>query len=325
MPKFLLILCLFSYIQLFAGNFGFQISLESGFLKEQQEDSQTMLRLIGRFRYARQFDMSNLNIKLRLAPEGYFSRTSSSVLRTSGQIHFVVPRELSRWDFLLSAKHYKYSLLESNKQNYTLIIGGGSYQLSINQKVSIKTDISAICRIIDAIPGHRLTGVRITPTLLIPLKADYSLQTGLHGEPFEIRSEDSINDGWRIGGSFVFKKRRNPLFSFSYRLLFNKNTYQDDLSSEQHFEILLGKSLSAHWSIFFYLNYYLLPEISPETPIELVYTPLNTQNWIYLQTGFDMTKNTEIYSRFGYIYEEVNYGLQTIRGWQILLGVNFSN
>ncbi|MBN2425842.1 MAG: hypothetical protein JXR46_05210 [Calditrichaceae bacterium] len=315
---------IFHFIPLYCGELKLQLGTESGIMNSDESSARTVLRLLGRFNYQQPTSKGALSVKIRITPEGYYANQNRYILRHNADIAYNLPQSKSAWKFCLSAKNQVYALSSSDEFVQNVLITEGKYNKFLRENLTFCTGLSFVIRTMHSAPSQKLTAVQLTPGMEFGISKHSSFKTIIYLESFDIKGNERKNFGWRFGPQIIFQSKNISIFNICYQLIFTDNSQQKKIFPEQHIDVLWGRPFYKKWAVFFYINYYLLHEYDPDVLPEIVYTPINTQNWIYIQLGYDITRRIELYNRNGYFYEEVRYGAQKIEGWQTLLGFNIS-
>jgi len=80
--------------------------------------------------------------------------------------------------------------------------------------------------------------------------------------------------------------------------------------------------ISGEWSVFLLADYYTRNfKTKNSTDNNLLYTPINLENRIYIKLGYELKNSFEIYLRSGYTNESLYKNNLSIKGWNIMVGI----
>jgi len=310
-----------------ANHLTIQLGTEGGYYNSETLGNRLLTRLIGRLNFTNTFDKNFIILKGRVAPELYGLSFAASTIKLAGQMNFGQRRQSFTWQMRLSTRNYYYQSDQYSDVSFNVFQVGGDLTKAVDRKLTLGTAIDYFYRDSSRQPRNQLDSYSMSPFVTYQIGSSNYLSFEINIEQFKIKksySQDGLthNSGWRIGPKLSFKRRSSHIFNFSYQLI----RHASDIITNDHWEnridVLWGKILTKKWSVFFYLNYQIRPDLDENVPIELTYTPVNNENWIHLKAGYDISRKTELYAKFGYTKDELIYNNQDLSGWQFLFGLN---
>lgn len=307
--------------------FSWHLGSEGGFYISDMLGNRLLTRLIGRLQYTNTFDHNFITLNARLAPELYGFSFSASTLKLSGQMNFGQRLPDFTWQTRLSARHYSYQSDQYNDVSFTVFQMGADLTRPISAKLILGTALDYFYRDNSRRPRNQLDSYAFSPFAGYRFNRANYLTLELTMERFHIMRSFAAegltaNSGWRIGPKLGFNHRSGYLLSLTWQFIHHSADAILSDHWENRLDLLWGRMLGGKGSLFFYLNYQFRPRAEENVPVELTYTPVNNENWIHIKAGYDVSRTTELYARFGYTRDELVYKKQDLSGWQFLLGFN---
>jgi hypothetical protein len=155
------------------------------------------------------------------------------------------------------------------------------------------------------------------------------LGLGLYLEKFDLKNKynyslsiEDKNRGIRFGPIFRFSYARNFIFSVDYQFLIHDSDKTIYPSYDQWLRIIGGKSIIKNISAFILIDYYKRDFEYQEGNdiVDILYSPVNAENRIYLKLSFTVKDNQKLYLKAGYFDEELFYRGFSLSGWKSLIG-----
>lgn len=153
----------------------------------------------------------------------------------------------------------------------------------------------------------------------------FTLGGGVSAERFQIQFLSKKNKGWRpglhlnVGYSGAFE------FRFDYNGLYHESLITSFPSYEQNFKVLAGILLGNKWSVFAYADFYFRHFTRSSSIDDLFYSPLDSENFIYIKTDCELTPILAVYGKAGYFRDKLGADAKAIGGFQALLGLRLQS
>lgn len=309
-------------------------SLETGYYNStgdgltEQEDVQ--IKLDGQLTYAYKRQKQNASVHLRVRPElfGLKDQLRSMRFKAFGSYsydfdNFVGGINITSQRHLFSGKN-----LEINYESF-LLLGDASFEVFNNTPAVASLgyayhSLSAEEQALDLI----FLDTKLNRVINSYLQFSY----GAYGEKFVVRGltrnnnilQKDKNSGWRLGPKANVSYVRNFIFNFEYRFLLHGSQLTAFPSYENLLRVVTGKIFGERWSVFLLADYYLRKFKTKDftlTENNLLYTPMNLENRIYLKLGYEINQSTEIFFKSGYFNESLYKNNLSIKGWNGTIGV----
>lgn len=309
-------------------------SLETGYYNStgdgltEQEDVQ--IKLEGQVKYNYQRKKQNASVHLRVRPElfGLKDQLRSMRFKAFGSYiydfdNFVGGINITSQRHLFSGKN-----LEINYESF-LLLGDVSFEIFNNTPAIASLgyayhSLSAEEQSLDLI----FLDAKLNRIINSYLQFSY----GAYGEKFVVRGLTRINyilqknknSGWRLGPKVNLSYIRDFIFNFEYRFLLHGSQLTAFPSYEHWLRVVTGKIFGERWSVFLLADYYTRKftiKNLTSTDNNLLYTPMNLENRIYLKLGYEINQSTEIFFKSGYFNESLYKNNLSFKGWNGMIGV----
>ncbi|MDP2208880.1 MAG: hypothetical protein Q8K98_08910 [Bacteroidota bacterium] len=309
-------------------------SLETGYYNSsgdglsEQEDVQ--IKLEGQVKYNYQRKKQNASVHLRVRPEmfGLKEQLRSMRLKAFASYsydfdNFVGGINITSQRHLFSGKN-----LEISYESF-LLLSDASFKICNNTPANASLgyayhSLSAEEQSLDLI----FFDTKLNQIINSYLKIGY----GAYGEKFLVGGltrtnyilQKNKNSGWRLGPKVNLSYIRDFIFNFEYRFLLHGSQLTAFPSFEHWLRIVTGKIFGERWSVFLLADYYTRKFKTKDltlTENNLLYTPMNLENRIYLKLGYEINQSTEIFFKSGYFNESLYKNNLSIKGWSWMIGV----
>ena len=90
---------------------------------------------------------------------------------------------------------------------------------------------------------------------------------------------------------------------------------------------MAGKIFFDYLSAFLLTDFNFYKYVKSGNYVEAVtplYTPLNSENKIYLKIAYDLSDNVEIYTKTGYFKENLYEDKFSLEGWNAMIGIELN-
>ncbi len=289
-----------------------------------------LTRFEGALHYKKQNTSNRLDISVRLKPEFYGLDTGNhnTKLFVYGQFH----HRRGRLAWQVSASGRKFSFYSNNGDiSYRLFQTGGRLYYTIATGWPINFAFNYVFRNADIENRQHLNGFYMQGQIIRNLSKYWQTSAAILFEKFRLSRQFlpvadigySQNNGWRAGPEISLEYRKNILLAARYHYLFHKSRFSTRPMGEHWMRFLLAKVIIPRWTLLFLSDFYFLklPPVSPEN-LELVFTPVDTENRIYLKLDHDLEKNLSLYCKLGYLNEKIIFQNLSISGWQLTIGLH---
>jgi hypothetical protein len=138
--------------------------------------------------------------------------------------------------------------------------------------------------------------------------------------------EQNANKGMRFGPEIRFSYFSQFWITLEYRYLRHTSDLVGHNSYEGNLRVFLGKAVNSYLTILLLVDYYqrrFVLEQPNISDINLLYSPMDMENRIYVKTVFTISDNSEFYIRFGYGKESFRQQLFHLEGWRTVVGISF--
>jgi hypothetical protein len=319
-----------------AGDLSYKVSGESGATRSAVSAyaaaNYLLFRLDGLLKYSGATGTNSWAIEGRLRPELFVGETNPTALSLNFKGNYLQRYSRFHWavDYLIEKQIVDYGVVNVNFDFFRL--GGQGFwfyrsgsMISFNLGYAYRDLNSRLEQSLDAAFG----ALDWFPVYSLSRK----VAIGAYFENFRISrlrgftgtGRQPHNRGWRFGPQFSLGYRKKIIISANYRFLLHQSDLTRAGSYEHWVRLMFGKLLSAKWSLFFLLDYFFRdysPVISSDT--ELLYAPLDNQNHLYLKLEREITPQTDLFFRVGYLNENLIYRDLTFSGWRVTVGMEWS-
>ncbi|MBD3225640.1 MAG: hypothetical protein GF313_13005 [Caldithrix sp.] len=331
MNIFIILITVFIWVEsLPANQLNLQLATESGRNYSEFGQRKFVSRLIGRAQYQHNFDKTFVRFKTRFAPEFFDYDFQTNTLKFSGNVF--VSRNLKNftWQSRFFSKNYYYRSPAYNNISFHIFSLGSTVRYPVNQFVEVNWGLDLHLRDTSTDPHNRLNSIVGEIGTLLNINQESNAQLDLSVERFHIEERfaptfSPLNSGWRYGPTIRLHHKSDYLYTLQYQYIIHSTELSSEFSDEHNFQMVWGLIFNKKWSFFLYLNYQFRDETKNEVPLNIAYSPINNENWYYLQLGYDILKHLEIYIKAGYMKDDLLYRELAIEESQFLLGFNISN
>lgn len=324
--RILLILLFFIVRQaLSAGNINLKISSEGGMHRFENEGSEPLFRFSGALNFKQHFGQQFVCLQGRLTPEFIGLSGNTSSVKFSGKLETSRNYADGGWETHLRAKNYFYQLSDNSNVYFAVADFGASAFYRMQKAVFYTGRMNYIYRDLDTQPANHLDAFRGAGGLMFSGWRKTRLQFLMELQRFRIsaRNEPEINHGWRAGPEINLQHHSRILFRFVLRFLYHYSELSLKPGSEFQAQMVFGKFLSPHWSLFAYLDYRLISTPQSDMPDVLRYTSINNENWYYLKLEFEPIQQFAVYAKAGYFRDSLPEERGTLSGMQGLIGISW--
>ncbi|MBL7995512.1 hypothetical protein JNM05_09070 [bacterium] len=317
------------YPGLRAGGWEWKAGTEGGYFRTGDEDISGKIKYIGAIsgslRFDHTYDRSSCLFQIRLRPEVYGPQGNNYSINASATGQYQ-----RRWgDFEINAgiasRIQKYQL-HSNRLDIN------TFQLLASANRYFRTRMSiGIDAVYNKVVLMNHTKNRISAWSVIP-KANYflsdftSMSAGILMESYWAQTKDIIlttrsNRGWRFGPELNFEYSKSWLIRTKY--LPSKRFFSsiNEAQVEHEINIVFGKKLTTHWSIFMLADYYF--SANDSSVQNVVYTQTNYENRIHAKLVYSWKKSYSVFVKMAYTKNELLYEKVTLSGTQASVGIEF--
>lgn len=327
-PVLLLLYCSLLPAQ---NNLSLRLGAEGGPYRANQSDPGMLLRGNASAGYFKRFSPYFLQLRARATPEKIGYSASSSVMKFTGQLRSGRQGERLNWQGFLQYRYYSYNLSASRNIGFSLFSLGGFFQKKLGAGRTVDLELRYYSRDSEDIQRIALDGYAATVALSVPLGGGLGLRPGILAERYRTRrryrSTDGAdsNRGTRIGPQIDLRLRRAYLLTLNYTFTADLNRLAQQAVYEHVLQAMWGRYLKDRLSLFLFFRYHLtrLPAGS-RLPIELLYTPVNNENWFYIKLAAELSDSSELYLKLGYSSDELLQVNRTFSYWQLMTGMSFS-
>jgi len=324
--RFVQIFLIFTINQaLIAGNLNFKIASEAGLHQFENEISEPLIRLSGNLNFKQHFGQQFIKIQGRLTPEFIGLSGNTSSLKFSGRLETGRNYAAGGWETHLRAKNYFYQLADDNSVYFAVADFGASAFYRMQNALFYTGKFNYLYRDLDTQPANHLDAFRGAAGLMFNGWRKTNLQLLMQIERFRIsaRNEPETNHGWRVGPAMSLSYQSKFLIRSTLRFLYHYSEIIQKPGNEFQGQIVFGKFLSPHLSLFAYLDYRLISKSKTNIPSALLYSSVNNENWYYLKLEFEPLKRFAVYAKAGYFRDVLPESQGTLSGMQGLIGISW--
>ncbi len=297
-----------------------------------QEDVQ--IKLDGLIRYNYQRKKQNASVHLRVRPElfGLKDRVRSMRLKAFGSYSYDFD-DFEGGINITSQRHlFSGKYLEISYESI-LLLGEASFNLFKNTPIIASLgyayhSLSAEEQVLDLI----FLDTKLSRIINSYLQFGY----GAYGEKFVVSGlsrtnyilQKNKNSGWRLGPKIHLGYTRDFIFNFEYRFLLHGSQLTAFPSYEHWLRVVTGKIFNERWSVFLLADYYTRKFKTTNLALienNLLYTPMNLENRIYVKLGYEINGSAEIFVKSGYFNENLYKDNLSFKGWSWTMGIEVRN
>ncbi|MCC7431710.1 hypothetical protein IT568_12775 [bacterium] len=290
------------------------------------DSSQTdgIYKFSGEIKYKVQKQNNEWIVKSQLRPEFYGLNTQTLKILTSA--NYKHKKASSETEGILVFRKYFYSTSDGNF--YYNIFELGTNYFQVMDFANLNLGLNYVYRDLNDKINNSFDAIFIECKLLKEVSPYNSINFGVYAENFKIRNQDlskEKNFGYRLGIETGFSYSKFLAFSSDYRLILHKDEVTK-LSCEHWLRLLLGKTFSEKWATFFLVDYYFRDfRREKNTNSNLYYNSIDNEKRFYLKFDYHFSKKLEIYSKFGFLRENLVYKNLSLSGWNGSLGIEWKN
>lgn len=312
-------------------NFSWRLSGESGIYQDKVlQRNDLFLRLDGQARFKYRLDNFTASIQTRAIPSFYNSKPDIRSLKliVYGLVEYTKPS----YDISLEGNNRTYHF-----QNSVDDIRGDLrlIQVSLNKLFNRSIVLGGVAGAGEeniATNNHYtrelwFTELRTVFHLLKSLK----MNSGFYYEDFLLHRDEMYifktlsNRGQRFGPLLQLSLLTNIWIRLEYRYLIHNSDLVTSNSFENNFRFFIGKTIERHLTFLLLADYNarrfnVAQKVIPD--INLIYSPLEMENRIYLKTVFSVNEKWDLYLRLGYGQESFQQRYFIIEGWQTVAGIS---
>jgi len=319
--------------------FFWRINGEGGYYSAQGsqilDQGELVTRLNTDLKYMYEFKNSITSFDIKIRPELYGLDNHLQIIKLRGKGHYLYKARRYHWGIDLSAYHYLYSGQNLDLSFNNLIIETNLFWLRSPARL-IQANLGYAFQSTHRFGDFKLNLLFMQMVLYRTISAYFRYGYGIYLEKFYITLElynylkyrEICNSGWRTGPLLSLNYLRNFIVNMDYRFLLHYSDYTTYPSYEHYLRLMIGKIFYTRWSAFLVVDYYI-PVFKRKTDIieevNVLYTPINLQNRIFLKLAYDVKENIEVYIRYGYFKESLYYYNDQFAGWSGLVGLEIRN
>lgn len=294
-----------------------------------------LIRLDGEAGYKYDQPGRTASVSLKLRPMFYGIENNLSAIRGRINGNYYYEFEKLGWNTDVTGQHQVYNYNElSAKYTFTSIRSGLTFFFDNGYDLSAELGYSAYDIKVEGVPHSQdltFINLNLTKTYNPYLTSGF----GLYFERFINKSlyltnnnTKSKNRGYLAGPEVSLKYLKSFVFISEYRFLLLNSDFTSYPSYEHLVRLMAGKSFSTSWTAFILLDYYsrkLKVNEKNNNSLDLLYTPLNLESYLYLKLGYDLKDNIELYAKYGYSKENLFTNDWSVSGWNLMLGIGIKN
>lgn len=273
----------------------------------------------------------NASLQIRLRPELYSANhpVSSIKLKADGD-YYQAGNDLT-WGINITAQR---NFLNTRTIDFTYDI----FSVAANtfwSNIGLNTSTGYTYQFIKGEDDYSLDLLFLDLKLFQPFSSYIRAGYGFYIERFFVTNKinllDSLseneNGGWRIGPQASFIYLKDIILSTDYRFLIHESKFTKYLSYEHWIRIVAGKIFFDYLSAFLLVDYNFYNFVKSRDYVEAVtplYTPLNSENKVYLKVAYELDDNIEIYTKTGYFKENLYEDKFSLEGWNAMIGIEIN-
>ncbi|GEM_PF-6381742 len=328
MKKSVLVLVFFFSTVLFTPLFGqlvFKTAFESGLFQVQNADADLINRLSAQLLYRHRFDRFYINLSGKLNPEflGTAGRSNTFKLKSD----FTVGQQKKRysWQGRLMNRRYFYHLQSNGNLSFEVTMLHFNLFFFKRKGSSTQLQFFYINRQLNRSPQSALNAAQFRAGKWLSFNRYKRFNISIGLERFGIQSESVFNqresnEGWRLSPEIAVSFQKRSVLRFSLRFVLQADHRSNRQNREWLVQLIYGKLFARRWSFFVYINYRRVEKPSAEVPLELTYSAIDNENWLYAKLGFDLNRQNEFFLKAGYLKDTFPGRGQYFSNRQLLLG-----
>lgn len=328
-------LLLFLFFPLFVfSQIDWRVSAETGFYNSYGDAVIKKSGLITRFdsflKYKYEQGKREASVQFRFHPElfGTISPVKSAKLKADGA-YYQNEGNLT-WGMNVTGQR---NFLNANTVNFTYNIFAAAVNFAWSD-IGLNASTGYAYQIIKERDRYGLELLFLDLKLLQQFNSFIKYGAGFYVERFFASNEiildeknENNNNGWRTGPQISFIYLKDFILNVDYRILFHESEFTRYLSYEHWIRIVTGKIFFRDLSAFLLADYNFYRYVKSSDYVEAVtplYTPLNSENKVYLKIAYELSDNVEVYTKTGYFKENLYEDRFSFEGWNFTFGIEFN-
>ncbi|MGE5499914.1 MAG: hypothetical protein ACM3Q2_17710 [Syntrophothermus sp.] len=314
------------------GEMGYFNSSAPGFA----EDHDILSRLDAQLKYQYSGEEKQALFTFRVRPEfyGFDNKIGTVKFRLSGD--YLQDEENFSWGLNLSAQRLEFRDAAYSSGSESFVIAGVVNIWADTLPLSLIPGYAYQLQKSDPLQDQDMDIIFLEANLSRYFSNYFEMNYGAYLEYFSITDHKSFMPseprltsagGWRAGPQLGLRYVKDFIAEGSYRFLLHNSKETEFPSFEHHLKLLAGKMLLSRFSAFIFVNYYyrgLKNRKDAKTAPIFLYTPVNSENTIYLKLGYDLSSTIESYIKYGYANENLFYKEFSLKGWSLLFGIELN-
>jgi hypothetical protein len=312
-----------------------RINSEAGFYESSGdivlESNGPITRLDSYLKYKHEAEKRSASLQLRFRPELYSFNNPVSSIKLKAEGDYYQGEENFDWGLNLTGQK---NFLNTNTIDYTYDI----FVFSVNtdfSKIGLNANGGYAYQIIKGRDEYNLDLLFLDVKSFSRFSHYIKFGYGLYLERFFVSNKiilinntsENKNEGWRTGPQISLTYLKDYIVNIDYRLLFHESEFTKNLSYEHWIRVVAGKIFLNYFSAFLLADYSFYRFIKSSNYIEAVtplYTPLNSENKIYLKIAYEIKDNLEIYTKTGYFRDNLYEDSFSLEGWNAMIGIELN-
>jgi hypothetical protein len=320
-----------------ASHFDWKIQGEAGYYRASNSSVFNTNDLITRFEglltYKKQYHKHSWFLEFRTASELYGIENATTALKFSGKGQFQQRFSKLSVNFFLHGRKYFYNNNLLGLTFNIFQISGNSYWF-FHKRRFLFFSFNYFYRDLENNTDNSLDAIVFTGKLYHSFLPFGKISAGIYLENFQVGSASFLgipeiitkNVGWRFGPEIGLDYSQKVVININYRVLWHRSDLISNTSWEQWIRLLFGKLISRKWSIFFLVDYYFRDFPQPEGEnLNLLYSPIENENRIYLKLEHDLQKRWSVFLKIGYIKDNLIYDNFSLSGLQTTVGLKIKD
>ena len=300
----------------------------SGDFLQSQEEILTRLNIQGGYNYQTEKDKGNIKFQLRPEIYGFKNQLQTTKMGLDG----LYSKSNKSFDWLLHLAVHQYIFTgEIADFSYDLFYFAGQLVLPFETKISLDIKTGYAYRNFNLRQTASLDIIFTQIDLLYSLNPFTNISGGIYAEKFYLKktmnvffdSKNNRNNGTRIGPAVKFNYTRKFVFNLDYQFLLHDSQITSYPSYDQWIRIIGGINIKKNVAVFILIDYYKknFEYENNEIAEEMLYSPVNAENRIYLKFSNSISKNKKVFFKIGYYDEQLFYRNYSLTGWKGYIGL----
>lgn len=299
----------------------------SGNFLQSEEEILTRLNLKAGYNYKANKNVGKIDFQLRPEIYGFKNKLQTTKIGIDG-FYSHLGKEFD-WTFRIAINQYFFSG-DIEDFSYDSFLLNGQILWPFKPQITIDTRAGFAYRNFNQRDALSLDILFSEIDFVYSYNSFTKLAGGLYFEKFELKKRinsffdfaKSNNNGTRIGPIIRINHTRNFVFSLDYQFLIHDSGITNYPSYDQWLRIVGGKSIIKNLAAFILIDYYKRNfEYKTENNVtELLYSPVNVENRIFLKLSNKVKSNQKIYLKVGYFDEKLFYRDYSLSGWKGYIG-----